>query len=227
VRLKRRCGGLAAVLVLVLTGCSTTFHPGTAAMVDGEGIAPSSIDNLVLAACDYAKQARLSQGGAAPTQSMATLRFGITQALIQFALLDKAAEQLGLTVSDAKVASVASATRMPPGLSASSRSLLARFFSESAKAQLQQAVIGAHLRDPKITTADSVSQDDLKTAAPYVKKFAAKQHVVVDPSYGRWNGTTLVAASGSLSDPVSVTPTPPGANSADAVTDLPPSQVCG
>jgi hypothetical protein len=222
---KRRFAGLAAVLVVVLTGCGANFHPGEAAIVDGTGISSGSVDDLVLAACDYSKQGRVSQGGAVPTQSMARLRFSITQALIQFILNDKAARQLGVTVSDAKIAAVAGAATMPRGVSASTRKLLTTFFHESARAQLQQAVIGAHLRDPKITTADAVTQDDLKAAAPYLKKFAAKQHVVVDPSYGRWNGTALVAASGSLSVPVSVKPG--GTDAATAVKDLPPSQVCG
>jgi hypothetical protein len=217
--------GLASLLVVVLTGCGANFHPGEAAIVDGTGISSGSVDDLVLAACEYSKQGRLSQGGAVPTQSMARLRFSITQALIQFLINDKAARQLGVTVSDAKIASVAGAATMPPGISGSTRQLLTSFFHESAKAQLQQAVIGAHLRDPKITTADAVTQDDLKAATPYLQKFAAQQHVVVDPSYGRWNGAALVAASGSLSVPVSTTPG--GAGAATAVKDLPPSQVCG
>lgn len=225
-RRRRRGAALAVVVGLALSGCGTQFHPGQAAIVDGDAISASHVDDLVLAACDYSEQVRVEQGGAEPTQSMASLRFGLMQALIQFDITDEAARQLGLSVSDAKIAEVASTSTMPPGLSSSSESLLKQFFSDSAKAQLQQAVIGAHLRDPKVTTADSVNQSDVQAAAPYLKKFAAKQDVIVDPSFGRWNGTTLVSASGSLSDPVSTTPPAVGGPS-PAVADLPPSQVCG
>jgi hypothetical protein len=224
VRRKRRFAAVSALLVVALTACGANFHPGEAAIVNGQGISASSIDNLVLAACDYSEQARLSQGGAEPTQSMANLRFSITQALIHFVITNEAASRLGLTVSDAKIASVAGSTSVPEGVSPTSRSLITKFFSDAAKAQLQQAAIGAHLRDPKVTTADAVTKKDLQAAAPYLDKFATQQHVVVDPSFGKWNGTALVQASGSLSDPVSAAA---GSSSATAVKDLPPSQVCG
>lgn len=226
-RLKRRFGAVAALVVFAVTGCGTSFHPGQAVVINGQGVSASSIDDLVLAACDYSKQVRLAQGGAEPTQSMASLRSSLTQALIQFAITNKAATQLGLTVSGAKIAALSGSSTMPPGISPSSRSVLTDFFADSAKAQLQQAVIGAHLRDRKVTTADAVTQDDLKAATPYLNKFAAKQHVVVDPSYGKWNGTALVAASGSLSDRVSAVSTPSTADPASSVKNLPPSQVCG
>lgn len=225
-RCRRRSAALAVVVGLALSGCGTKFHPGQAAIVDGDAISASHVDDLVLAACDYSERVRVEQGGAEPTQSIASLRFGLMQALIQFDITDAAARQLGLSVSDAKIAEAASTTTMPPGLSSSSESLLKQFFSDSAKAQLQLAVIGAHLRDPKVTSADSVNSSDMQAATPYLKKFAAKQEVTVDPSFGRWNGTTLVSASGSLSDPVSTTPPSPGGPS-PAVADLPPSQVCG
>lgn len=212
---------------MTLAGCGTRFHPGDAAVVDGTAITASSIDDLVLAACDYSRQVRLSQGGAVPTQSTASLRSNLAKALIQFEITDRAAAKLGVTVSDARIAQLAGTTSLPAGVSGTTKSLLTQFFHDSAKAQLQQAVIGAHLRDPSITTAEAVTQSDLSAAAPYLAKFAAKQDVSVDPSFGRWDGTKLIAASGSLSDPVSATPTPVTGNSASAVKDLPHSQVCG
>lgn len=196
-------------------------------MVDGTAITANHIDDLVLAACDYSKQARLSQGGAVPTQSMANLRANLTKALISFAITDRAASKLGVSVSAARVAQVAGTSSMPAGVSAQTKSLLMQFFYASAKAQLQQAVIGAHLRDPSITTADSVTQNDVSAAAPYLLKFASQQDVSVDPSFGKWDGTRLIDTSGSLSYPVSATPTPATGISAGAVKDLPPSQVCG
>ncbi len=181
----------------------------------------------MLVACDYSQQVRLSQGGAVPAQSTANLRANLIQALIQFALTDRAASQLGVTASDARIAQVAASAKMPDGVSSTTRGLLTQYFHDSARAQLLQAAIGAHLRDPKITTADAVSPNDITAARPYLDKFAAKQSVTVDPSFGRWNGTRVVNTSGSLSVPATVTPTPSGSSSATAVKNLPQSQVCG
>jgi hypothetical protein len=215
------------LLIVVLAGCGLRFHPGEAAVVDGTAITAGHVDDLVLAACDYSKQVRLSQGGAVPAQSTASLRSNLIKALIEFVITDRAASKLGLTVSDARIAQLAGSTTMPAGVSSSTKTLLSEFFHNSAKAQLQQAAIGAHLRDPSITTADTVTQSDLSAATEYLNEFAAKQHGSVDPSFGKWDGTKLVDTSGSLSDPVSATPTPVTGNSASAVKDLPPSQVCG
>lgn len=222
----RRCLVAAGMATLLLTGCGTGIRPGAAAVVNGHVISQDEVDELVLAACDYSKAVRLEQGGAEPTQSMATLRSSLAEALIQFEITNAAAAQLGLSVSDAKVAELTSANPMPPGLSRSSRDLLEEFFYKASRAQLQQAVVGAHLRDPEVTTADAVTPADLEAATKYLDSFASKQDVSVNPSYGEWDGSALVDVSGSLSDPVSTTPTPAD-SAADPVEGLPPSQVCG
>lgn len=219
---------VSALLGFVLAGCGTDFHPGAAAVVNGHVISESRVDDLVLAACEYSRAVRLDQGGAEPTQSMAVLRSSLAEALINFELTDEAATRLGLKVSDASIAELTSANSMPPGLSSKARDILSGFFYDASRAQLQQAVLGAHLRDPQITMTDDVTAEDIDTAAPYLERFADRQDVSVDPSYGSWDGHALVTSSGSLSDPVSTTPTPdPSATGAESVADLPPSQVCG
>lgn len=217
-------GSLAASL---LTGCGADIHPGSAAVVNGEAISQNTVDDLVLAACDYSKAVRLEQGGAEPSQSMASLRSALAGALIQFRITDLAASELGVSVSEAKISEVTSGGTMPPGLDSESRELLDGYFYDAARAQLQQAAVGAHLADPEVTTADNVSPDNVTAATDYLNKYAARQDVSVDPSYGSWNGSELVSGSGSLSDPVSTTPAAVAGAQADAVADLPPSQVCG
>lgn len=219
---------LAVAAVFAVAGCGVNIHPGTAAVVNGHVISQGEVDDLVLAACEYSEAVRLEQGGAEPGQSMAALRSSLAEALIQFEVTDEAARQLGLSVSDASVAKLTADSTMPPGLSDESRELLEGFFSDASRAQLQQAVVGAHLRDPKVVTAEDATPEDIDAATKYLNTFAADQDVTVNPSYGSWDGTTLVHTSGSLSDAVSTTPPADDLAAApDPVKDLPPSQVCG
>ncbi len=219
---------LAMAVVFALAGCGTNIHPGTAAVVNGHVISQGEVDDLVLAACEYSKAVRLQQGGAEPGQSMATLRSSFVEALIQFELTDEAVSQLELSVSDAGIAELTAANTMPPGLTEESQGLLEGFFFNASRARLQQAVVGAHLRDPKVVTAEDVIPEDIDAATKYLDKFATNQDVAVNPSYGSWDGSTLVHTSGSLSDAVSTTPPAAGPGAApDPVKDLPPSQVCG
>lgn len=231
-RPRRRAGSSCSRVVLalaglLLAGCGIDIHPGAAAVVNGHVISQSQVDDLVLAACDYSRAVRAEQGGAEPTQSMGNLRTSLAGALIQFEITDEAASQLGLSVSEAKISELTSANPMPAGLSGESRDLLEGFFHDASRAQLQQAVLGAHLSDPKVTTADDVTPANVDAGMRYLDSFAAKQDVTVDPSYGSWDGSALVSSSGSLSDPVSTTPAARPNPSPDAVADLPPSQVCG
>ncbi len=219
---------LAVTAVLAVSGC--TFHPGNAAVVDGTNIAQTRVDNLVLAACGFFKANRIANGGASPATSTAYLRHLFTQDLISYDISQRAADALRLTVSPAAVAKVTSSQTLPAGMSSADKKLLSDFFDSSAKAQLQQAVIGAHLKDPSVTTADNVSPNDIKAAQKYLTAYTERQHVVVNPAYGSWSGDTLEDTEGSLSVPQSEV-----ANSwlrlrkanANSVTGLPPSQVCG
>ena len=89
---------------------------------------------------------------------------------------------MGLTVSPAAIAKVTSSQKIPPGLSSSDQQLLTQFFYDSAKAQLQQATIGAHLKDPSVTNADNVTSADITAATAVPHAFTAKQSVTVSPA---------------------------------------------
>lgn len=226
---RRRLVGVAFA-VFALAGCGTSLHPGTAAIVNGSAISQSRVDNLVQAACQYIALGRVAKhSGNQPSTAMITLKSTIAQSLISFALTDKAASDLHLSVSPAAVAKVVkvSSPPLPAGLSDTNKALLTRFFDDSARFQLQEAVIGAHLKNPAVTNADHVQQSDQQAAAGYLATFIANQSVSVNPSDGHWNGKALTAGSGSLSAPVSSAARLPPPTSPTAVADLPPSQVCG
>ncbi len=232
----RRITGLALVAVFGVAGC--TFHPGSAAVVNGTAINQHEVDDLVAAACDFTQADRLkNHSSPTPTTSIPSLKHLFTQNLISFAIVDKAARQLHLTVSQAAIAKVTSAQPIPAGLSESAKSTLEQFFADSALTQLQQVVIGAHLKDSSVTSIGQVDEADYSTllsgANPFVARFTRAQSVQVNPAYGSWNGRAVSATDGSLSAPTSAVAATwlrlqsQGAGNSGQVTGLPPNQVCG
>jgi hypothetical protein len=231
----RKGRGLAAAAfagALLASGC--TFHPGQAAVVDGSNISQSTVDDLVQAGCAFFKAQRLASGGAQPTTSTSYLRHLFTQNLIAFTIVDKAASRLHLTVSPAAVAKVSANESLLAGMHGKDRARLEEFFTMSTRADLQRAVIGAHLNNPSVTTADHVTQSQIAESRSYLKKFTLEQQVSVNPAYGTWRHGQLLDTDGSLSAAESPAARKwlslRAANSSgnpDSVAALPPSQVCG
>lgn len=226
--ISRRLRAAAAGLVATTAVSGCMFHPGSAAVVNGSTISQSTIDDLVVAGCGFFKAQRMTQGGATPGTSTAWLRNVFTGGLITIKILDKAADQLHLTVSPAAVANATQT--LPSTMSSHDQEVLGAFLADSARSQLQRAVIGAHLKDSSVTSAEGVTPDDIPAAAKYLRAFTARQHVEVSPAYGTWSGTTLADSDGSLSKAQSADARKWLALRADnqqSVTGLPASQVCG
>jgi SurA-like N-terminal domain len=218
---------LAVLVALALSGCTTTMSPGVAASVDGKSISQKQVDSVVQAACAYTAA---SSAGQTPTKvSLANLRAAITSALVQFAVIDKAATAMKLSVDQAAITQNASQNTIPPGLKPSDKLALQGFFYQVGKSTAQTQLIGAHLADPKVTTIQQVKSDNTKLASKYLSSYVGKQDVRVNPSYGRWNGSTVVGGSGSLSEPVSAlakVSQNAAASSQASTAELPSSQVC-
>ena len=202
-------------------------------MVNGSNISQSTVDDLVKAGCGFFEASRAETGGGEPT-STAFLRNLFTQSLISFKIIDKAADQMNLTVSKAQIADKGSGQTIPKGLQGEDRERLQNFFMLSTRSDLQRAVIGAHLKDPSVTNADHVTQSQIEDSTKFLKAFTLKQDVSVNPAYGTWSEGELLNTDGSLSAAQS-----PAAKkwlnlreqtsngSSDGVAGLPPSQVCG
>jgi hypothetical protein len=222
----------AVVLALIglgaVSGCSTNLSPGVAATIDGQSIQQSRVDSVVHAACSYT--AATASGSQAPAPiSLANLRATIMAALIQFAVIDRVASTMRLSVDQATINQNASQNSIPPGLSKSDSSALKGFFYQIGKSTAQTQLIGAHLVDPSVTTMSQVNNDDTKQATAYLTKYITKQDIRVNPAYGRWNGSTVIGGSGSLSEPVSTIAKDSqiaAASSQANTSDLPASQVC-
>jgi len=229
----RRLGIAVAgcVGVIALSGCS--MHPGQAAVVNGSDISQGSVDDLVHAGCNFfaVQRAQSGEGTATPISFLRNL---FTQNLISFKIIDKAAAQMHLTVSPAIVAEKSQNQSLPAGMNPEDRRRLREFLLRSTRADLQQAVIGAHLKDPSVTNADNVTEDQIDDAKPYLKQFTLKQHVSVNPAYGTWRHGELLDTDGSLSAAQSAPARrwlekrqANSDGSGDGVEGLPPSQVCG
>lgn len=234
-RLRRKRHGIAVaafVGALVMSGCS--FHPGQAAVVNGTNISENTIDDLVQAGCSFFEASRKASasGGAVPATSTAYLRHLFTLNLINFAIIDKAASELHLTVSPAVIAKDTGGQTLPAGLQGADRDRIRSFFEMSTRADVLKALIGAHLKDPSVTNADNVNPNQIKDSLRYLRAFTLKQQVSVNPAYGTWSNGQLLDTDGSLSAAQSSTArrwlTIRGQASSSAdVSGLPPSQVCG
>jgi SurA-like protein len=219
---------LALMGLSALSGCSSNLTPGVAATINGQAIQQDQVDSVVQAACAYTAATAGNQQAPAPV-SLANLRATITAALVQFAVIDRAAAAMKLTVDQAAIAQNASQNSIPSGLSKADTTALKSFFDAVGKSTAETQLIGAHLADPSITTLSQVKSDQTAQASSYLAKYVTKQDVRVNPAYGRWNGKTVVGGSGSLSDPVSAAAKDSqeaASNSQASTSDLPASQVC-
>ncbi|MDQ3485500.1 MAG: SurA N-terminal domain-containing protein [Actinomycetota bacterium] len=230
---RRRVLGAAAAFVAAMSmgGCGTDLQPGLAASVNGTPITEATIDDLVEAVCAFNEIERKNQGGAEASQLVQDLRSSLLESLVIVEITDQAAEERGVTVSDALIDKNSAGTPVPAELPDDQEELLLEFLRNRTEQTLQQGVIGANLEDPSVTTADSIKPSDVSAANSYLMDFAEKQDVEIAPRYGTWTGNRLEFGTGSLSDPVSTTaaPTPvPGQPPSTEATPTPPvSQRCG
>ncbi len=183
---------------LALTGCSTDLHPGNAAVVDGTSISQGQIDDLTGAVCSYVVGVN-QQGGQPQDLGIADLKSSLTSTVVQFEITRHVADQLGLTVSQAQVDAQTARFGLPTGLDASDQKLVEGYFDEAAEATILQAVIGAHLKDERVTSGTDVTQEQIDANKPFMDTYFEKANVDINPSYGTWNGKSIDPGTGSLS----------------------------
>jgi hypothetical protein len=225
----RRSGLAAAALLaaLGLSGC--TMHPGSAAVVGGDSISASTVDQVASSYC-AAVAAANRQGGASNDQPTRELRRGVLNGLIQANVVRRAAATFHVRVTPAEVHQLVSTeARLPTGVPAADRAQVLRFFTQVARTQLLIRAIGF-----RVLTRSSAGPPPSPKAAylrgrATVAHYAATLGTTVDPRYGRYTPKGVVFASGSLSVPVSAAAREADRSSVDAawVSSLPVSQTCG
>jgi hypothetical protein len=143
---------------LVLSGCSTDLHPGSAAVVDGTTITQGSVDDLVNAACTYTKEFR-RQDARVQQLNLAEIRSTFVTGMVQAEITRTIADEQGLSVSDAQVdeAAVQSVNSIPDSVPEADREVLTNFFDKQTETQILQAVIGKHQHDESVTDGSRTS----------------------------------------------------------------------
>ena len=198
------------VIALVLSGCSTDLHPGSAAVVEGTNITQGSLDDLVNAACTYTKEFR-EQDARVQELNLAEIRATFLTGEVQAEITRKLAAEQGLTVAPAQVeqAAVRSVSSIPDTVPEDDRQVLTDYFDEQAETSILQAVIGKHRQDKSVTDGSQVTADEIAASKPFMQTYFENADVDVNPEYGSWNGSTLDKGTGSLSLRVSKTNTLP------------------
>jgi hypothetical protein len=210
-KVRRRAGRVprtAAAIVIallglnVLSGCSSHLTPGVAATINSDSISENQVDSIVKAACAYTAATAGANGAPAPV-SLANLRATITGAVVQFAVIDRAARAMHLTVNQATIAQNGSQNTVPTGLNAADTAALKGFFYDIGKSTAETQVIGAHVTNPSVTDISQVHSDGSQQAAKYLASYVRTLDIRINPAYGVWTGSKVVGGSGSLSEPVS------------------------
>lgn len=198
---RRRVGrGLAAAAALLAVTSLTSCRPdqvGAAAIVDGKTI---SVHQLQDATTDYLKA--VPKGNAGDAQQ------AILQQMIVSAVVAKAGDTAGVTVSAGEVAAQRDQILDSVRAGAKAAKVSERVFVSRQLAQSQNATVvppsqlDQFIRDQLM--ASKLGQNDPAAANEAIIKAAADTDVEVNPRYGRWDPQQGLAplVSGGLSKTV-------------------------
>lgn len=173
---------LAAALaggVLALSGCGTA-DAGQAAVSDAFRISQATVD-----AQTSEVASRLGEPASQPPDGLAA---AITQRLVQNALVDVKAQELGITLTT---------TQLEAGLAALTQ-------AQGGREQLVQAALQAGIPESAITDVvrtnlivEQLAQAGTTTPQQAISALSEALHVAVAPRYGTWDDATLTIVAGS------------------------------
>ncbi|GAA1917547.1 SurA N-terminal domain-containing protein [Streptantibioticus ferralitis] len=190
----------------LITSCGTE-HPGAAAVIGGQTISMSALQSQV-------KAVRDAQGGTQQSaqliEATSDLDRSTLNGLVFDRVLDRAAQQAGVTVTRAQVQQSRAAAEVQAGGAAALRDQLLQqyavapggiddFYRVQAEAQALAHKLGVDLATP----------DGQAAVTKSLVKTAQTMRVDVNPRYGTWNAQTLTL--GNTTDPWlhrAVAPTP-------------------
>jgi hypothetical protein len=223
IRIPARRTGAALLLLLAipaLGGCSdgSELHPGEAAVVSGERIGLSKVDDLAVATCALEERSLAQQGYAVP---MSFVRSLVAESLITDVLIEDFAREHHVDLAAVRNGVREEATKAVSDLPDSQRpTAVERLTLEGVRRSVLQ-IVGA-------TEPGGKASPDAASAAGRTAfaEFRRDADVVRDPRFGDVDLDTFAfsGASGSLS----VNTEPPGvAIDQAAVASLPAAQRCG
>lgn len=189
-----------ALVALALAGCNANFHPGSAAVVNGTVISQGEVDGVIDAACSYTAAFRKDNPDAQKLDR-AQYRGIFLTGIIQAQITEDTADEMGLSVSDSQVdeAAVNGVKSIPDSLSDDERATLTTYFQDQTRSSILQAVIGKHAQDADVTNGSQLTTDEISAEKPFMATYYKRADVDLDPSFGTWDGSTVVSGTGSLS----------------------------
>jgi hypothetical protein len=219
------------VALLLLAGCGGGAHPGTAAVVNGAAISDDQVTHVVDAFCSSVVAQQQGPGTNAQDVPVPYLRRLLLGYLVAFRLADDYFRSHGLGLTPAAVDRLGS----PPtqaGLSAVRQSRRTAFLLAYQRYAFQLSTIGAHVKNPSVTSLSNYDKSTQQAGAAELAKWAARQHISVAPSFGVYKNLTIAQRSGSLSVPQSplarrLARLGAAQTSSGAGSTLPRDQVCG
>jgi hypothetical protein len=229
--LRSRLLGIGTALVL-LAGCGGGAHPGSAAVVNGASIPDSQVTHVVDAFCSSVVAQQRAPGGNAQNVPVPYLRRLLLGYLVAFHLADDYFHAHGLTVTPAAVDRLGQPPTQP-GLTGLQQSRRTGFLKAYQRYAFQLSTIGAHLKNRSVTSLPSYDKSTQQAGQIELAKWAARQHISVDPSFGVFKNLTIAPRSGSLSvAQSSFARRLAQLGSAQTITDstgitLPRDQICG
>jgi len=195
----RRTAAVLATAALGLTGCGVG-DAGAAATVGDETVPVTDVEDYVR---DYARQSGQDQLDHATATRAAQW---LVQQRITMELVDRAARELDVRVTEAETSRVVRATRAQAQQQFPDyEQFVAQFFltdellPQAARAAAQQEKIALEIlgREPRTQEEYQQAQSE---AAGRIREVAEESglDVTVNPRYGRWDGQTLVPGGGAL-----------------------------
>jgi hypothetical protein len=219
-------------VLLLLTGCGGGAHPGSAAVVDGVSIPDSRVTHVVDAFCSSVVAQQHAPGGNAQNVPVPYLRRLLLGYLVTFQLADDYFRAHGLTLRPAAVDRLGQPPTQP-GLSVLQQGRRTEFLLAYQRYAFQLSTIGANLKNPSVTSLSSYVKSTQQAGLTELEKWAARQHISVDPSFGVYKNLAIAPRSGSLSVAQSTfAKRLAQLGSAQTITDsigitLPRDQICG
>jgi hypothetical protein len=219
------------VVVLLLAGCGGGAHPGSAAVVNGAAISDDQVTHVVDAFCSSVVAQQQGTGTNAQDVPVPFLRRLLLGYLVAFRLADDYFRSHGLRLTPAAVDRLGS----PPtqaGLSAIRQSRRTAFLLAYQRYAFQLSTIGAHVKNPSVTSLSNYDRSTQQAGATELAKWADGQHISVAPSFGAYKNLTIAQRSGSLSVPQSplarrLARLGAAQTSSSTGSTLPRDQVCG
>lgn len=225
-RTRRAAVAAAAVLTVLTTGGCAALHPGTAAVVGGDTIDHSTVDDVALALCAANLAGAAAAGEQAPALPTRGAREAALQILLEAEITRQFAETLDVEATPRELAESVSQTEQALGqLPAEHRDAFQEAVRAFNERQLLLIAAGRQALGDPAAPAEQAIAEGQRLQQEYLQGL----DVEVDPRYGTFEDSAFRPGGTELSVAASERALAGGrANPSEGwVAGLPASQKCG